>query len=93
MGRRKGIDAATLLAVFARSLERKGITDGAIVSRDFFDDAVMALCQVGPRSVENYIRQGTAFGYWTTLPKHGPGGRGDVKILGTRHPGAVQILS
>lgn len=89
---RKNVDASTLLAVFASALEAEGVAPGQDLSREFMDDAIMVGCMVGPHSVENYLRQGTAFGFWRTNPKHGRGGRGSVTFLGTHHVGAVNVL-
>lgn len=90
MGRRR-VTRDVLLLELASLLEEEGILHGQELPRDFMDDAIIATCQVGPDSVQNYITHGRALGYWVTNPKHGRGGRGTITFLGTQHEGAVAV--
>lgn len=87
---RRSVSRTDLLGVFARRLERLGVSPGQQLPRDAFDDLIMVGCQVGPDSLTNYVTQGKAHGYWEVEAKHGKGGRGFVRFLGTHHAGAVR---
>jgi hypothetical protein len=80
-----------LLAALATALQECGVTPGTELPRDCWDECVMVACGVGPGSLDNYMRQGKALGYWSSNPKHGKGGRGTVTFLGLDHDGAVPI--
>lgn len=85
---RRSMSRSDLLQVFAGTLERLGVKPGTDVDREAFDDLVMVGCEVGPDSVQNYVVQGRAQGYWSVEAGHGRK-RGYVTFLGVAHAGAV----
>lgn len=79
---RRSVSRSDLLGVLARKLEELGVQRGQELPRACFDDLIMVGCDVGPDSVNNYLAQGRAYGYWEVQAKHGKGGRGTVTFLG-----------